>query len=63
MKRCSRLSKQTAIRLSEELMKSLSEAAQKSGWTLSEQIRYELAKPRGLWKPIQPYLPSSRSGD
>jgi len=46
---------QVAIRLSEELVKALKEDAEKSGWSLSNQIRYELSKPRGLWK--EPYLP------
>jgi hypothetical protein len=41
-------------------MQLLSEAAEKSGWSLTQQIRYELSVTRGLWKPIQPYLPRAQ---
>ncbi|MCS6294342.1 MAG: hypothetical protein H8J66_14825 [Nitrospira sp.] len=39
--------------------KAIEEAAKKSGWSVSQQIRYELFKPRGLWQEVTPYLPGS----
>lgn len=41
----------------QELLTKIQEDAKRSRWTVSEQIRYELAKPRGLWNPPQPYSP------
>lgn len=57
--RAKRNGKQIGLRLPEDLEQALEEAAAKSGWTVSEQIRYELMEPRGLWRPKQPYLPGS----
>ena len=48
------------VRLSEELRKALARDAERSGWSVSEQIRYELAERRGLWKVHAPYLPSPK---
>lgn len=45
------------VRLPDELKKALVKDAERSGWSVSEQIRYELAEPRGLWKVHTPYLP------
>jgi hypothetical protein len=45
--------KQIGLRLPDDLLELVREAAEKSGWSLTEQIRYELSVTRGLWKPIQ----------
>jgi hypothetical protein len=47
------------VRMPKDLKKSIQEAAKRSGWSISEQIRYELSQPRGLWKTIVPYSPHS----
>ena len=46
---------QIGIRVSEWLKKDLAECAERSGWTLSDQIRFELEERRG--KARMPYLP------
>ena len=38
------------VRMSKEQYRALQETAVKSGWNVSEQIRYELFEPRGMWK-------------
>jgi len=45
------------IRMPDELKKSLQDAAKKSGWSISEQIRYELSEPRGLLEARRPLSP------
>jgi hypothetical protein len=59
-RRTQQFGKQIGLRLPDDLMQLLSEAAEKSGWSLTQQIRYELSVTRGLWKPIQPYLPRAQ---
>ena len=44
------------LRVSDELKADIVEAANRSGWTISAQVRYELLERRGLAK--QPYLPT-----
>ncbi len=44
------------VRVQGDLLESLREAAEKSGWGLSEQIRFELMERRGMWR--MPYLPT-----
>ena len=48
------------VRLPDELRRALAKDAERSGWSVSEQIRYELAERRGLWKVHKPYLPPSK---
>jgi hypothetical protein len=43
------------VRVPEELKRALQEDAEKSGWGLSDQIRFELLVRRGMWRG--PYLP------
>ena len=50
-----------ALRLSDELKEVLEEDAEKSGWSVSEQIRYELMERRGMVR--KPYLPSVPAQD
>lgn len=50
---------QVGVRMSLKERKAIEEAAKKSGWSVSQQIRYELFKPRGLWQEVTPYLPGS----
>jgi hypothetical protein len=51
--------KKTSIALPEILIERLGEGAKKSGFRhWSEQARYELMQPRGMWKAVQPYLPT-----
>jgi hypothetical protein len=50
-------SEMVGVRMPKDLKKSLREAARRSGWSVSEQIRYELSQPRGLWKPHEPWMP------
>ncbi len=47
---------QIPVRIPNALRSAIEKDAEKSGWTLSEQIRYELMAIRGMWK--QPYLPT-----
>lgn len=47
------------VRVPAELMQSVKEAADKSGWGVSEQIRFELMQIRGMWKT--PMMPDSDS--
>jgi hypothetical protein len=44
------------VRVPADLMRSIEEAAKKSGWGVSDQIRFELMQLRGMWKT--PYLPT-----
>ena len=46
------------FRCEPELLESLKEAAAKSGWSLSEQIRFELLEVGGMWKHRTPYYPT-----
>ncbi len=43
------------VRMNDGLYQAVKESADQSGLTVSEQIRFELAVRRGLWKP--PILP------
>lgn len=45
-----------ALRMPDELRIAVEDAAKRSGWSLSEQIRYELAERRGMVH--KPYLPT-----
>jgi hypothetical protein len=45
-----------AVRVSDEFKEVLEEDAGKSGWSVSEQIRYELMERRGMLP--KPYLPT-----
>ena len=47
------------VRIPPELMASVKEAAEKSGWGVSDQVRYELLKIRGMWNPYLPTQPAS----
>lgn len=47
------------VRIPHELMAAVKEAAEKSGWGVSDQIRYELLTIRGMWKPYLPTQPAS----
>ena len=49
-----------SIRLDEDLRKALERDAERSGWSLSEQVRFEVAERRGMWKVPTPYLPPSK---
>ena len=51
----SRKDRQIGVKLPMNLWTLIQRDAQRSGWTMSEQIRAELSERRGLWKP--PYLP------
>ena len=52
--------KKTSVALPEEVIEVLEADAKKSGFQhWSEQLRYEIMQPRGLWKEIKPILPSS----
>lgn len=49
----------TSIQLPDVLIERLDADAKKSGFRhWSEQLRYELMKPRGLWREIVPVLPT-----
>lgn len=50
--------KVVGVRMPEDLKRAIEQDAQKSGISLSEQIRFELAVRRGLWR--QPVLPDER---
>jgi len=66
MKEVSKGVSRIALRLSPEQLKALKDSAERSGWGLSEQIRFELFEPRGIWRqgngPYRPYK-VMRSGD
>ncbi len=49
---------QIGVRMTHRLRNDLQKCADKSGWSLSAQVRYELEMRRG-WahKPYLPYLP------
>lgn len=49
--------KKTSVALPEEVIAVLEAAAKKSGFAhWSEQLRYEIMKPRGMWKEVTPVL-------
>jgi hypothetical protein len=49
---------QLAFRVTAEQRRAIEEAAKRSGWGVSEQIRFELFEPRGMWrKEYGPYRP------
>ncbi len=49
----------TSIMLPRELIDALDKDAKRSGFRhWSEQARCELMKPRGMWKTVEPYLPT-----
>lgn len=51
--------KQIGIRISPELNRLLEEAAKKSGWTISQQVRFQLEYDFGIAKlPYLPQMPS-----
>jgi hypothetical protein len=43
------------IRIPAELMEAIKDAAEKSGWGVADQVRFELMYLRGMWK--EPTLP------
>jgi len=44
-----------AIRVQPDLYNAIAEAAEKSGWDVSDQVRFELMQIRGMWKgPMMP---------
>jgi hypothetical protein len=47
------------FRCDADLVKALREAAKRSGWTVSEQIRFELLQLRGMWPQHEPYMPQA----
>lgn len=51
--------KTIGVRMNEDLIEALRKDADRSGLTVSEQIRFELAVRRGLWR--QPILPGGES--
>mgnify|MGYP001442402979 CR=1 FL=1 len=51
-------SKPVPVRMSKTLRDAIQRDAARSGWSLSEQIRFELERPRGLWKEVRPCLPT-----
>lgn len=52
--------KKTSVALPDAVIESLAADAKKSGFKhWSEQLRYEVMHPRGLWKEVTPYLPGS----
>jgi hypothetical protein len=50
---------QVGIRMTREEKQALQRDAKRSKWSLSDQIRYELFKPRGMWQDVTPYMPGS----
>ena len=51
--------KKTSINLPEIAIEALGEDAEKSGFNhWSEQLRFEIMYPRGLWKEPKRYLPA-----
>lgn len=48
-----------AIRVQPELYDAIAEAAERSGWDVSDQVRFELMQIRGMWKG--PMMPDSDS--
>ena len=51
--------KKTSVLLPEEAIELLSEAAQRSGFRhWSEQLRFEIMQPRGLWEEPKRFLPN-----
>ncbi len=48
-----------AIRVQPELYDAIAEAAERSGWDVSDQVRFELMQVRGMWKG--PMMPDSDS--
>lgn len=47
-----------AVRLPRELIAAIQADASRTGSTISEQVRYELAKPRGMWEKRPPADPT-----
>ena len=47
------------VRVPVELAESVREAAERSGWGVSDQIRFELMQLRGMWNPYLPSQPAS----
>ncbi len=47
------------FRCDAELVKALREDAKRSGWSVSEQIRFELLQLRGMWPPYRPQMPKA----
>lgn len=44
-----------AIRVQPELYDAIAQAAEQSGWDVSDQVRFELMQIRGMWKgPMMP---------
>lgn len=52
---------QIGVRMSVELKRLLEEAAEKSGWSVSQQVRFQLEHAFGIDK--KPYLPQVPSSD
>ncbi len=46
------------VRIPAALMEDIKDAAERSGWGVSDQIRFELLQLRGKW---QPYLPTKQT--
>lgn len=52
-----RKGRRISLQIDLDVYDSVKEAAGKSGWRFSDQVRYELAKPRGLWRYVKPWAP------
>lgn len=52
------------VRVPADLMSSIEKAAAESGWEVSDQVRFELMKIRGMWKgPMMPTQPAGKGKD
>jgi hypothetical protein len=58
MARSTRRKKMMHFYCDELLEAAIKAAAKKSGWSVSSQLRYQLASQFGLWKDTKPYLPT-----
>lgn len=57
-------SERLTVRVPPELMSSIEKAAAESGWEVSDQVRFELMKIRGMWKgPTMPTQPAGKGKD
>ena len=50
------------LRIPASLMEDIRDAAERSGWGISDQIRFELLQLRGKWQPYLPTKPTSAVG-
>ncbi len=58
MARSTRRKKMMHFYCDEQLEEAIKAAAKKSGWSVSSQLRYQLASQFGLWKEPKLYLPT-----